>query len=131
MYRLITERLESALCYKQLQFQTENTPQGGSIKYYLYSFPIIHFIMKTFHEAHKKGVLIGFIMMSLVLQLLTTTRKYCAVQYFSTRHSDRESCPLIRRSRGGRILPLTTGDRMERTWQEDIMTVRLLTTFIH
>jgi hypothetical protein len=70
---------------------------------------------KTLAEAQNKGGLNGFIMLSPLLQLLTTTGKYCEIRCFSTKLSGRGSCPLIRRSRGGRIPPLTTRDRMART----------------
>ena len=54
-------------------------------------------------RSNEKGVINGFIMTSPVLQLLMTTEKYCTNRYCSTRLSDRESCPQIRGSRGGRI----------------------------
>ena len=48
---------------------------------------------KVTHEARERGVLNWFIMMCLVLQLLTTTRQYCAIRYSSTRLRDRKVAP--------------------------------------
>jgi hypothetical protein len=46
---------------------------------------------------------------------LTTTEKCCAIRCCSTRLSDLENCPLIRRSSGVGIPPLTTRDITART----------------
>jgi hypothetical protein len=64
---------------------------------------------------------------TLSLLQLTTIRKCCGIRCCSTRHNDRENYPLIRRLLGGKIQPSTTRDKMARTWQEDTMTVSVIT----
>jgi hypothetical protein len=76
------------------------------------------------HNIHKMLVLMSVIIpLILIVLQLTTIRKYSAIHFSFTKLRDPENYPLIRRSRGGKILPSMTRDKMARTSPEVTTTV--------